>query len=326
MTDHDDQNVRNDMTDHVNNQAAAQETHDALSPAGDYIVSALALHGQVRAFACQTTVLCNEALHIHQLSPMAAVALGRLMTGVLLLTAQGLKNDNDTITAIVRGDGPLQGMTVVGTGAQTVRGYCYQPIVETINKRPGKLDIGQAVGQGTLTVLKDLGLKEPYMGKVELISGEIAEDLTYYLASSEQTPSAVGLGVLIDANGVSHAGGFLVQLMPDASQEVVDYLEQRVGGFPEVTFLMQEGFTPDQILDLLLGDQDIQYYEQKPAAYVCSCSRERMEKNLIALGRIELADLAKDPKGINLECHFCEKHYAFSQPEILTLLQEIGSK
>lgn len=290
---------------------------------GDYIVSALALHGQVRAFACRTTDLCNVARTIHQLSPMAAVALGRLMTGVLLLTDQGLKNDNDTITAIVRGDGPLQGMTVVGTGQQTVRGYCYQPIVETVNKRPGKLDIGAAVGEGTLTILKDLGLKEPYMGKVELVSGEIAEDLTYYLASSEQTPSAVGLGVLVDANGISHAGGFLVQLMPDASAEAIDYLEKRVGGFPEVTFLMQEGFTPDQILDLLLGDPDIQYYDQKPAAYVCSCSRERMEKNLIALGKSELADLAIAPEGINLECHFCEKHYAFSQQEIAALIKEL---
>ena len=313
------------MTDYNVNQTATagDDAHPPL--AGDYIVSALALKGQVRAFACRTTDLCNEALKIHKLSPMAAVALGRLMTGVLLLTDQGLKSDNDTITAIVRCDGPLQGMTVVGTGHQTVRGYCYQPIVETINKRPGKLDIGQAVGQGTLTVLKDLGLKEPYMGKVELVSGEIAEDLTYYLASSEQTPSAVGLGVLVDANGISHAGGFLVQLMPDASEETIDYLEKRVSGFPEVTHWMQEGFTPDQILDLLFGDPEIQYYERKPAAYVCSCSRERMEKNLIALGKTELAELAQDEHGINLECHFCEKHYAFSQAEIQALVDELAA-
>lgn len=290
---------------------------------GDYMVSALALNGQVRAFACRTTLLCQKAQAIHQMSPVAAVALGRLMTGTLLMAEQGLKNATDTISLIIRSNGPLQGMTVVGTGHQTVRGYCYQPVVETVLKRPGKLDIGQAVGEGTLTVIKDLGLKEPYMGKVELVSGEIAEDLTYYLASSEQTPSAVGLGVLVDANGISHAGGFMVQMLPDATEETIQYLETRLGGFPEVTYWMQEGFNPDQILDLLFGDPDIQYFSHKPLSYVCTCSRERMEKNLIALGARELVDLAQDPEGVNLECHFCSNHYRFSQQQLQTLLSEL---
>lgn len=292
-------------------------------PAGDYIVSALALNGQVRAFACRTTRLCQEAQDIHQMSPVAAVALGRLMTGTLLMAEQGLKNDSDTISMIIRSNGPLQGMTVVGTGHQTVRGYCYQPVVETLHKRPGKLDIGQAVGEGTLTVIKDLGLKEPYMGKVELVSGEIAEDLTYYLASSEQTPSAVGLGVLVDANGISHAGGFMVQMLPDATEETIQYLETRLGGFPEVTYWMQEGFNPDQILDLLFGDPGIQYFCHKPLSYACTCSHERMEQNLIALGARELADLAQDPAGVNLECHFCASHYPFSQEELQNMLTEL---
>lgn len=287
------------------------------------MVSALALNGQVRAFACRTTRLCQEAQNIHQMSPMAAVALGRLMTGTLLLTEQGLKNATDTISVVIRSNGPLQGMTVVGTGRQTVRGYCVQPVVETLHKRPGKLDIGQAVGEGTLTVIKDLGLKEPYMGKVELVSGEIAEDLTYYLASSEQTPSAMGLGVLVDAQGISHAGGFMVQMLPDATEETIQYLETRLGGFPEVTYWMQEGFNPDQILDLLFGDPQIQYFEHKPLSYACTCSRERMEQNLIALGASELFDLAQDPDGINLECHFCSSHYPFSQLQLQKLLADL---
>ena len=292
-------------------------------PAGDYLVSALALKGQVRAFACRTTRLCQEAQEIHKMSPTAAIALGRLMTGTLLMAAQGLKSESDTITTIVRGNGPLQGMTVVGTGHQTVRGYCYQPVVESVHKRPGKLDIGQAVGEGTLTVIKDLGLKEPYMGKVELVSGEIAEDITYYLASSEQTPSAVGLGVLVDAQGISQAGGFLIQMLPDASEETIQYMETRLGGFPEVTYWMQEGFNPDQILDLLFGDPQIEYFTHLPLKYACTCSRERMEKNLLALGHVDLAELAQDPDGVNLECHFCATHYRFSQQHVQKLLHEM---
>ena len=313
----------NDAIDAANLEKAAQAAYPDTSHPGDLIVSALAYHGQVRAFACRTIDLCREAQRLHGLSPMAAVALGRLMSGVLLMAEQGLKNDQDSITAIVRGDGPLQGMTVIGTGQQTVRGYCHQPVIETISKRPGKLDIGAAVGQGTLTIIKDLGLKEPYMGKVELISGEIAEDLTYYLASSEQTPSAVSLGVLVTADGINQAGGFLVQVMPDATPETLDHLEQRLAGFPEVSYLLQEGFTPAQILDLLFGDPDIQFFPPKPLRYACTCSRKRMEQNLIALGVREIHELSGDPEGINLECHFCNTHYRFSQAELQHLFTEM---
>lgn len=294
-----------------------------LNHSGDLIVSALAYQGQVRAFACRTIDLCRDAQRLHGLSPMAAVALGRLMSGVLLMAEQGLKNDQDSITAIVHGDGPLQGMTVIATGQQTVRGYCHQPVIETLNKKPGKLDIGAAVGQGTLTIIKDLGLKEPYMGKVELISGEIAEDLTYYLASSEQTPSAVSLGVLVTSEGISQAGGFFIQVMPNADPETLDRLEQRLAGFPEVSYLLQEGFSPAQILDLLFGDPDIQFFPPKPLRYACTCSRKRMEQNLIALGVRELHELSGDPEGINLECHFCNTHYRFSQAELQHLFAEL---
>lgn len=291
-------------------------------PEGDYIVRATAKGGRIRAFACRTTELCREAVSIHKLSPIAAAALGRLMSGVLMMT-QDLKNDNDTITAIVRGDGPLGGMTVVGNAQAGVRGYCHNPAAPTSYHKPGKLNVGEAVGQGTLTIIKDMGLKEPYTGQVELISGEIAEDLTYYLAASEQTPSAVSLGVSMDKTGVMHAGGMIIQLMPDAPDDLIDWLEQRIGGFPEISYLMEEGFDPHQILDLLFGDPDIQYHQTTRCSYSCPCSRERMERNLMTLGLEDLNHLAADPTGISLECHFCDRNYKFSNLELKEIIDKL---
>lgn len=291
-------------------------------PGGDYIVRATALKGAVRAFACRTTDTCREAVRMHQLSPLAAAALGRLMSGVLMLT-QDLKDPRDSITAIIHCQGPLQGMTVIGEGDATVRGLVIQPIVETRYLAPGKLDVGSAVGAGTLTVMRDMGLKEPYVGKVRLVSGEIAEDLTYYLAVSEQIPTVISLGIKMDHEGIRTAGGFMVQLLPDAGDEVAEYLEKRLAGFPEFTHLMDEGFNPHQVLDLLFGDPDIRYNGVTPCAYACHCSRDRMERNLLTLGRQELEELAQTESGINLECHFCNASYRFSQQDIKNLLANL---
>lgn len=288
-------------------------------PGGDYIVRATAMNNAVRAFACRTTDTCREAVRVHHLSPLAAAALGRLMTGVLLLT-QDLKRTEDSITAIIRSDGPLQGLTVIGEGDATVRGLVRQPIVETSYLRPGKLDVGAAVGAGTLTIMRDLGLKEPYIGTIRLVSGEIAEDLAQYLAVSEQIPSVVSLGIKMNREGVYLAGGLMVQLMPDAGEEVTEWLEQRVAGFPDVTHLLEEGFNPHQLLDLLFGDPDIQYHTVTPCSYTCRCSRERMERNLFTLGRAELSSLASEPDGINLECHFCARQYQFSRQDLESML------
>lgn len=296
---------------------------NAQDPGGDYIVRATALKGAVRAFACRTTETCREAARMHKLSPLAAAALGRLMSGVLMLT-QDLKQTEDSITAIISGSGPLQGLTVIGEGDATVRGLVIQPVVETSYIRPGKLDVGSAVGEGTLTIMRDMGLKEPYVGKVRLVSGEIAEDLTYYLAVSEQIPSAVSLGVQLDRDGILYAGGMMIQLMPDAGDEVAEHLESRIGGFPEISHLMSEGFNPHQILDLLFGDPDIQYLGVTPCSYACHCSRDRMERNLLTLGREELTGLAGDPAGINLECHFCDQQYHFDRQDIEKLLQNLA--
>ena len=288
----------------------------------DYIVTATALSGKVRALAIRSTELVKEALRIHKTSPVATAALGRFLTGTLFV-ADTLKGEGDTITANIRSDGPLQGMTAVADSHGNVRGYCLEPVVETTYHRPGKLNVGAAVGSGKLTVVKDFGLKEPYVGQVELISGEIAEDFTYYFASSEQTPSIVSLGVGLDANGVTCAGGFMVQLLPGADEETISYLEERVnGGFPEVSFLLQEGMNPEKILDMFLGDKDICFLEGRKVAYKCNCSRDRMERNLMAIGKKDLTELSLDPKGIDLECHFCDQRYHFSQEDVKALISD----
>ncbi|MBQ4185498.1 MAG: Hsp33 family molecular chaperone HslO [Clostridiales bacterium] len=288
----------------------------------DYIVTATALSGKVRALAVRSTEIVKEALRIHKTSPVATAALGRFLTGTLFV-ADTLKGEGDTITANIRSDGPLQGMTAVADSHGNVRGYCLEPVVETTYHRPGKLNVGAAVGSGKLTVVKDFGLKEPYVGQVELISGEIAEDFTYYFASSEQTPSIVSLGVSLDTNGVTCAGGFMVQLLPGADEETISYLEDRVnGGFPEVSFLLQEGMNPEKILDMFLGDKDICFLEGRKVAYKCNCSRDRMERNLMAIGKKDLTELSLDPNGIDLECHFCDQRYHFSQEDVKALISD----
>ena len=288
----------------------------------DYIVTATALSGKVRALAIRSTNLVKEALRIHKTSPVATAALGRFLTGTLFL-ADTLKGDGDSLTVNIRSDGPLQGMTAVADSHGNVRGYCLEPVVETTYHRPGKLNVGAAVGNGKLTVVKDFGLKEPYVGQVELVSGEIAEDFTYYQASSEQTPSIVSLGVGIDATGVTCAGGFMVQLLPGADEETISYLENRVsGGFPDVTFLLTEGMNPEKILDMFLGDKDICFLAGRKVAYKCNCSRDRMERNLMAIGKKDLTELSQDPNGIDLECHFCDQKYHFSQEDVLGMLDE----
>lgn len=288
----------------------------------DYIVTATALSGKVRALAVRSTELVKEALRIHKTSPVATAALGRFLTGTLFV-ADTLKGEGDTITANIRSDGPLQGMTAVADSHGNVRGYCLEPVVETTYHRPGKLNVGAAVGSGKLTVVKDFGLKEPYVGQVELVSGEIAEDFTYYFASSEQTPSIVSLGVSLDTNGVTCAGGFMVQLLPGADEDTISYLEDRVnGGFPEVSFLLQEGMNPEKILDMFLGDKDICFLEGRKVAYKCNCSRDRMERNLMAIGKKDLMELASDPNGIDLECHFCDQRYHFSQEDVKALISD----
>jgi len=289
----------------------------------DHIVRATGLGGKVKALGVRTTALCEEARKIHDTSPAATAALGRFMTGSLLIS-ENMKNPTDTQTTILKCDGPVGGITCVTDFGFKVRAYPVNAQVPTEYHKPGKINVGAAVGQGMLTIIRDIGLKDPYVGSVELISGEIAEDFTYYLAKSEQTPSIVALGVLIEGGVVTQAGGLMVQLMPGAGEEEISYLEKRVGGFPEITFLLSQGFSPAQIIDLFLGDPQVQYLEGAPVAFSCPCSKEKMERGLIALGKAELENLLADGEDITTECHFCNKKYIFTQDDIKAAIAGLG--
>lgn len=282
----------------------------------DYIVRATALKGHVRAFAIRTTDTVREAARIHGTSPVVTAAFGRFITGSLML-AENMKGDDDSQTTTIKCDGPIKEMTCVCDSKGHVRGYPIVPAVEATYHRPGKLNVGAAVGKGMLTIIRDIGLREPYVGSVELYTGEIAEDFTYYLAVSEQTPSVVALGVQMDNNGVKNAGGLIVQLMPGASEEDIDYIEKRAnGGFPDITFLMEEGMSPEKIIDMFLGDPEICFLSGSEVSYKCNCSEEKMSAGLATLSRTDLEELANDPKGIDVECHFCDKKYHFTNEDI----------
>ena len=238
----------------------------------DHIVRAEGLGGLVKCLCVSTKTVCETARVMHQMSPAATAALGRFMTGSILIS-ESMKNPGDTQTTIIRGDGPMEGMTCVTDFGFKVRAYPMEPVVPTEYHKPGKINVGAAVGKGSLTVVRDIGLKEPYVGVSELVSGEIAEDFAYYLAKSEQTKSIVSLGVLLEKGEVSHAGGLMVQLLPGAGEEEISYLEKRAAGFPEISFLFSEGFTPAQIIDLFMGDPDLVYLDGKEVEFKCNCSR-----------------------------------------------------
>lgn len=293
----------------------------------DHLVRAVALKGNVKAVAIRTTAAVEKARSIHNTSNAATAALGRFLTGSLLI-AESMKNDTDTQTTIIRADGPIGGMTCVCDSKGNARAYPYESDVETTYLRPGKINVGAAVGKkGSLTVIRDVGLKEPYSGSVELISGEIAEDFTYYLASSEQTPSVVALGVQIKDGHVINAGGMMIQMMPGYTDEDLDYVEKRAnGGFPEITFLMEEGFSPAKILDLFMGDPEITYLNGYPVSFSCPCSKERMTDGLAAVGRAELYKMIKDNKDIETVCHFCGTKYTFTPAELEKIFTEIMGK
>lgn len=291
----------------------------------DYIIRATAAKGTVRAFAAVTTGLVEKASEIHGLSPIATAALGRTLTAAAMMSKM-LKGEKDKLTIQIKGDGPLGGIVVVSDSNANVRGYVNNPIVDLPLNERGKLDIRTAVGFGYINVIKDMGLKEPYIGFADLVSGEIADDLTYYFATSEQVPSTVALGVLLNAGGVKSAGGFIIQLMPDAEEETVEKLEKRLIGFPPISGLLSEGASPEQILDMLLEEMEPKIIEKVPCYYKCNCSRERMERNLLSIGKEDLLEILEDGKGAELECHFCNTKYNFSHEDIEVLLRDSTSK
>ena len=234
-----------------------------------------------------------------------------------------MKGEKDLLTLRIEGDGPIEGLTVTADSAGNVKGYAFNPSVMLPPNAKGKLDVGGALGVGVLSVIKDIGMKEPYVGQTILVSGEIAEDLTYYYATSEQTPSSVALGVLMNKdNTVRQAGGFIIQLLPGASDEIIDKLEKKLGEMEPVTSLLDSAMTPEMILDSIIGEFGLEILEEMPARFYCNCGKERVEKALISIGKKEIQDMIDDGKTIEVNCHFCNKNYAFTVDELKGLLEK----
>ncbi len=288
---------------------------------GDYIVRGMAAGEQLRVFAARTTLLAEEARRRHDTSPVATAALGRLLTGGAMMGSM-MKGEKDILTLQVKGSGPLRGITVTADSRGNVKGYVDNPEVLIHARADGKLDVGGAVGEGILNVIKDLGLKEPYSGQVVLQTGEIAEDLTYYFATSEQIPSAVGLGVLMNRdNTVRQAGGFIVQVMPFAEDSVISRLEANIGGLSSVTSMLEEGGTPEYMLDKVLDGFDWEITERTDTRFYCNCSKARVEKALISIGAKELNEMIQEGKTVELKCHFCDTGYSFTVEELKEILR-----
>lgn len=326
----------------------------------DKMITALAFDKQVRVIAAVTTETVNKAISLHDLMPVPAAALGRALTGVVCMSSM-LKNDTNKLTLQIQGKGPLGGVVVTGDRFGHVRGYVGNPACDLPVRADGKLDVSGAIGKGYLQVLKDIGMKEPYVGLVPLISGEIAEDLTYYFASSEQINSAIGLGVLVAPSGEALvAGGYMLQLLPGATEECISFLEKRLVELPSVTGLIQKEDTCDADADgesgkcgasgqvcgkrddgesgqvcrernaadvardmvrEIFGEHSVEFLTESECGYVCDCSRERMERNLISLGKKELYELAEEEPETELVCHFCNTKYRFTSEELKGLIE-----
>ncbi|MBS6999997.1 Hsp33 family molecular chaperone HslO [Clostridium sp. MCC344] len=288
----------------------------------DYMIRATAADGQIRAFAATTKEMVETAKNAHNTSPIATAALGRLMTAAAMMGSD-LKGEGELLTLRIEGDGPIGGLLVTADGKGDVKGYAFNPDVMLPPNAQGKLDVGGSLGLGVLSVIKDIGLKEPYVGQTQLITGEIAEDLTYYFATSEQVPSSVALGVLMNKdNTVRQAGGFIIQLLPDASDEIIDRLEAKLSGISSITSLLDAGKTPEEILTDILGEFGLEILKKMPVQFHCDCERSRVEKAIISIGRKEIQDMIDEGKEIEVNCQFCNKHYKFSVDELGEMLKK----
>ena len=288
----------------------------------DYIVRATGANHQVRAFAATTKNVVETARAAHNTSPVATAALGRLLTAGALMGTM-MKNEKDMLTVQIKCDGPIQGLTVTADVKGNVKGYVVNPNVMLPPSKQGKLDVANALGLGVLSVIKDMGLKEPYVGDTILTTSEIAEDLTYYFATSEQVPSSVGLGVLMEKdNTVKQAGGFIVQVMPFVEDEVLDKLEANIAKLEPVTTMLDKGMTPEEILETVLEGMDVEYTDKLPTKFQCNCSKERVEKALISVGRKDIQEMIDDGKEIEMHCHFCNTSYPFTVEELKEILKK----
>ncbi|MBS5065291.1 MAG: Hsp33 family molecular chaperone HslO [Hungatella hathewayi] len=282
----------------------------------DYIIRATAADGEIRAFAATTRDLVEEARSAHNTSPVATAALGRLLTAGSMMGSM-MKGEDDLLTIKIQGDGPIGGLTVTADSRGDVKGYVFEPSVMLPPNAQGKLDVGGALGVGVLSVIQDTGMKEPYVGQTILVSGEIAEDLTYYYATSEQIPTSVALGVLMNRdNTVRQAGGFIIQLMPGASDEMIGRLESRLAEISSITSLLDAGQSPEEILEHILGEFNLCITERMDTRFTCRCDKARVEKALISIGKKDLQEMIDDGKPIEVNCHFCNKNYTFEVEEL----------
>lgn len=274
----------------------------------------------MRAFAATTKNLVEAARVHHNTSPVATATLGRTLTAGAIMGSM-MKNDTDMLTLQIRGDGPIEGITVTADSHANVKGYVGNPDV-MLPPKNGKLDVGGAVGIGLLQVIKDMGLKEPYVGQTILVSSEIAEDLTYYFASSEQVPSSVGLGVLMNKdNTVRCAGGFIIQLMPFATEETISQLEENLKDVTSVTDFLDKGYTPEQMLEKLIGHLDLEITDTIPTQFYCNCSKERVEQAVASIGRKDIQEMIDEGKDIEVKCHFCNTAYNYTVEDLKNILK-----
>lgn len=287
----------------------------------DYIVRATAADGQIRAFAAYTKDVVEEARRRHNTSPTATVALGQLLTAGTMMGAM-MKNDTDILTLQIRCDGPLGGLTVTADNQGNVKGYAVHPDVDVPVKN-GQINVADALDLGVLNVIKDMGLKEPYVGQTILETSEIAKDLTYYYMNSEQVPSSVGLGVLMNKdNTVKCAGGFIIQLMPFAEDATIDKLEENLKNVTSITELLDHGCTPEGLLEALLGNLGIEVLDTLPTQFHCNCSKERVEKAVASVGREDLQAMIDDGEDIEVKCDFCNSTYKYTVDELKEILKE----
>ena len=285
----------------------------------DYIVRAIAADGTIRAFAAYTRNTVEKARSLHNTSPVVTAALGRLLTAGAMMGSM-MKGDKDVITLRMEGSGPMKSLLVTADSHGNVKGYPGNPVVLLPANSAGKLDVAGAIGVGVLTVIKDIGMKEPYSGTCELVSGEIAEDITYYYASSEQTPSSVGLGVLMTPdNTVNVAGGFIIQVMPDATEETIDKIEHNMAQISSVTTLLESGKTPEDILNTILDGLAPEMLGTMPVGFNCNCSRQRVESALALINRKEIEDMIADNEPIEIKCHFFNTSYKFEVEDLKKL-------
>jgi molecular chaperone Hsp33 len=288
----------------------------------DKIISCLAHNGKVNVRCIRSTNMVEEARKLHDLSPTATAALGRLLT-ITSLMGKEMKGEKGTITTQVKGNGLIGNMTAVSDNNGNVKGYVSNPQLDLpLNPKNGKLNVGQAVGnQGMIYIIKDIGLKEPYVGMTPIVSGEIAEDFTNYFAKSEQTPTVVALGVLVDKNGVRAAGGYLITLMPDATEEDIVKIEEALKKADSISKMLDDGRELVEIAEIVTGDQNLMYFEDDNIPqYICNCSKEKMERNLITIGKDEIKDIIEKDGKAELVCHFCNKKYVFSEEDLRKLI------